>query len=92
MTTRKRVFEHDSLEDVESLVHYLKAVVRGFEEGKLRVAGGNESIELEPNGLVRFEVRASQKEERARFSLRFTWKPRRPEDPREDKLRIGGES
>lgn len=91
MTTRKRVFEHDSLEDVESLVQYLKAVVNGFEEGKLRVTGGNESIELEPNGLVRFEVRASQKEERARLSLRFTWKPRRPEDPGEDKLRIGAE-
>ena len=43
---------------------------------------------LEPNGLLRFEVRASSRDDRARFSLRFTWKPKRNEDPVDDKLRI----
>lgn len=91
MVSRKRVFEHDSLEDVQSLVQYLRAVVEGFEQGKLKVSGGDEQIELEPNGLVRFEVRASQRDDRARFSLRFTWKPNRNEGLSEDKLRIGSE-
>ncbi|MDD9947606.1 MAG: amphi-Trp domain-containing protein [Myxococcales bacterium] len=85
----KHVFEHDSLQDLSSLVEYLKAVVEGFEQGKLKVAGGEEEIELEPTGLVRFEVRASQREDRARLALRFTWKPKRSEDTQDDKLRIG---
>ena len=87
--TEKRTFEHDSLQDLSSLVDYLKAVVDGFEQGKLKVTGGEGEIELEPTGLVRFEVRASQRDDRARFSLRFTWKPKRSEDTHDDKLRIG---
>ena len=88
MPSKKQVFEHDSLEDVSSLVDYLQAIVDGFKSGKLNVAGGDSQIELEPSGLVRFEVRASERDDRVRFSLRFTWKPNRNEGPRDEKLRI----
>lgn len=84
----KHTFEHDSLQDVASLVQYLKAIVDGFERGKLNIAGGDEEIVLEPTGLVRFEVRASQRDDRARFALRFTWKPKRHEVTHDEQLRI----
>lgn len=70
------------------MVEYLEAIAEGFRSGKLTLAGGEEEIVLEPSGLVRFEVRASARDDRARFSLRFTWKPKRSEDPLDDKLRI----
>ena len=89
---KKREFEHDSLQDVTSLVEYLKTVTRGFEEGKLTVTGRDGEISLEPRGLIRFELRVSQRPDRNRLNLRFSWKPGKETDgdhPEELSIRSG---
>ena len=78
--SKKRDFEHDSLQDVTSLVEYLQTVSKGFADGKLTVSNNDEVIALEPAGLVRFELRASQRPDRTRLTLRFTWTPKRATD------------
>lgn len=77
---KKKEFEHDSLQDVASLVEYLKTVTRGFEDGAINVSGKDGEITLEPRGLIRFELRVSQRPDRNRLTLRFTWKPGRDDD------------
>lgn len=72
---KKRVFEYDSLQDCESIIRYLKAVTDGFENGTLRLQGNKGEIRLTPQGLIRFEISASQRPDRNRLNLRFTWKP-----------------
>lgn len=72
---KKKEFEHESLQDVRSLVEYLRTVTRGFEEGRFTLSGREGELVLEPRGLVRFELRASQRPDRSRLTLRFTWKP-----------------
>jgi amphi-Trp domain-containing protein len=75
--SKKRDFEHDSLQDAVSLVEYLQTVSKGFADGKLTVSNKDEVIALEPAGLIRFELRASQRADRSRLTLRFTWTPKR---------------
>ena len=57
------------------MVEYLKTVTRGLEEGQFTVSGREGEISLEPRGLIRFELRVSQRSDRSRLNLRLTWKP-----------------
>jgi amphi-Trp domain-containing protein len=90
---KKKEFEHDSLQDTETLVAYLKEVTRGFEEGKLSVSGRDGEINLEPRGMIRFELRVSERADRCRLNMRFTWKPEPEEEvDRQDDLKISSGS
>ncbi len=82
MSDRDRQFQHESLQDSRALAEYLKALIQGFESGTLRLRDPEGEIELEPRGLVSFEVRATQKRGRSKLHLRFSWK--------EDSPRVAG--
>jgi amphi-Trp domain-containing protein len=85
--SRKKEFEHESFQDAESICAYLETIIAGVRSGELKVADGSEELCLRPHGLMRFEVRATERPDRTRLSLRMSWKP---EDDMtdEDPLRI----
>ncbi|HMQ20869.1 MAG TPA: amphi-Trp domain-containing protein [Planctomycetota bacterium] len=67
-------FEHDSLQDRDQVVAYLRAVADGIDSGALRLSDQERTIELRPVGLMAFGVRAQSKRSRVTFSLRLSWK------------------
>ena len=96
MTTkpeREREFEHESLQDRESILAYLKALTEGFESGVLTFSDGTGEISLEPHGLVNFTVKAQKKRNRVNLNLKISWNGEA--DSEEDgtvKLRISTEN
>jgi amphi-Trp domain-containing protein len=70
---KKRSFEHESLQDRESIVAYLEALTRGLRQGSLKLSDGKSALELAPEGLLTLSVRASQKRNRSRLDLRISW-------------------
>ena len=79
-------FKHDSLQDTESVVRYLKAMIDGFEKGHLEFTTDDQSLELEPQGLLELEVRAKRRGGRVKVSLKFSWR----EEPEETRERSNG--
>lgn len=67
-------FRHESLQNPHSIITYLDALREGFQNGTLSFSDPHGEIELRPQGLVRFEVQADQKRDRARLALSFEWK------------------
>jgi len=67
-------FRHESLQDRLSIERYLEALNNGFSTGQLTFSNEDGEIVLKPQGLVNFEVRASRKEDRARLTIKFSWK------------------
>lgn len=67
-------FRHESLQDRISIERYLEALNNGFTTGQLRFSNEDGEIVLKPQGLVNFEVRASRKQDRARLTIKFSWK------------------
>ncbi|MCA8970737.1 MAG: amphi-Trp domain-containing protein [Planctomycetes bacterium] len=67
-------FEHDSLQDRDQVVAYLRAVADGIDNGTLRLGDQEKTIELRPIGLLAFGVRAQTKRSRVTLSLRLSWK------------------
>lgn len=93
MVTKKRVFDHDSLQDMSSVIEYLATLTDGFRTGQLSVTGPEGEIVLRPQGLVRMELRASQRDDRDRLTLRLTWKPTLKDDePSRSRLQIRAET
>jgi amphi-Trp domain-containing protein len=74
MSRESGEFRHESLQDCQSIVKYLKAITQGFESGHLALANGGEPIVLEPKGLLRLDLKARRKEDRIKLSIKVTWK------------------
>ena len=74
MASEDREFEYESLQDRETIVRYLGAIAEGLEKGRLLLATNGEQFALDAPGLLRFDVQAKQKRDRAQLSLRLSWK------------------
>ena len=66
-------FTHESLEDRESIVRYLEALLVGLRQGKVELEQDGEALELCPSGLLSFQVKAKRKGERAKLRLKLQW-------------------
>jgi amphi-Trp domain-containing protein len=77
MASDDREFAHESLQDRETIVKYLGAIAEGLEKGRLLLATNGEQFALETPVLLRFDVQAKQKRDRAQLMLRLSWKNRK---------------
>ena len=48
-------FKHESLQDTESVARYLQALIEGFEKGRLEFTSDDQTLALEPQGLLDLE-------------------------------------
>lgn len=67
-------FEYDSYQDNESIMKYLQALQDGFENKRLVFTSENREIVLKPEDIVRFAVRAVQKEGKSKIEIKISWK------------------
>lgn len=80
MSDEKQEFEHDSLQDREQVVAYLRSVADGIESGVLKLSDPARQVELRPRGLIAFNVRAQAKRSRVNLTLRCSWKQPREKE------------
>lgn len=76
----RQEFEYESLQDVASIIGYLKAVTDGLERGHLSLASNGRNLELEPRGLLQLSVEAKRGKRRAQLIIKMAWREDRPED------------
>lgn len=69
-----REFEHESLQDPESIAKYLEAIEQGFRSGRLLFCSGDRELVLKPHGLLAFAVKAKRRNGRVRITLEVDWK------------------
>jgi len=71
---RNNRFSHESLQDESTIKNLLEALSNGLAKGKVVLEDGDDSMTLEPHGLLRLKVSANQDEDRSRISVRISWK------------------
>lgn len=77
---KKQSFEHESLQDRESIVAYLETITEGLRSGRVEIRQGEEELILEPEGLLTLGIRAVRKRDRTRLDLRISWRDASPEE------------
>ncbi|PIP71702.1 MAG: amphi-Trp domain-containing protein [Nitrospinae bacterium CG22_combo_CG10-13_8_21_14_all_47_10] len=66
-------FKHESIQDTELIIKYLKALTEGFQSGKLIFGTKQKKFILEPNGLLRLGISAKRKDRKVKVSLKASW-------------------
>jgi amphi-Trp domain-containing protein len=74
MARSTKDFEHESLQDRESIVKYLEALQKGFLNGSLLFCNGKKELVLRPRGMLNFTVKARKKGGRVRVAFEVDWK------------------
>jgi amphi-Trp domain-containing protein len=75
----KEEFEHESVQDNETVSQYLQAMIEGFRNGKITFKSEDDELVLFPNNLLEFVILAKKKGDKNKISLRFTWKDSKEE-------------
>jgi len=81
-------FSYESVQDVPTLVEYLKALTEGFEKGEIRFARKDLDLALSPKGLIGFAVDAKAKDGRMKLALKFAWRESVDETVQEDDMLV----
>ena len=67
-------FQHESIEDRESIIKYLETLSDGFCKGKIEFRSGQDNIVLEPSGLIQIEIKVKNHSKKSKLSVKFVWK------------------
>ena len=69
----RRHIKHESLQDRDTIRSYLEKITEGLENGVIRFSNGDDSIELEPDGLLRLQVNALRSGEENQLDVTISW-------------------
>jgi amphi-Trp domain-containing protein len=81
-------FTHESLQDCESVVEYLRAVETGLCQRALHFSSGGQQLVFRPQPMVKFALKAERKGSRARLVIKLSWKEPEERDEPGDPLVI----
>ena len=85
-------FVHESLQDLESIGEYLKAIIQGLETGYLDLSDDGGQLVLHPNGLLGLELRGKRKGNRAKLQIELSWTESGKGKARAESLRVRSEA
>lgn len=75
MQQHKDSFRYESLQDKTSIHELLEAITNGIAKGKMTFSDGDGEIVMEPKGLLRLKLTATQQDELHRVNIRISWQP-----------------
>lgn len=85
--SKRQDFFFESLQDNQSIGRYLQELVQGFKSGQIKFAHEDSSLELNPQGLLRLEIKAGSKKDKHSVRIKVSWRED-SEKPDVDKLTI----
>jgi len=81
MAKKTDYFEHESLQDKDSVINYLKALTRGIEKGEILISDEDETLLMSPNNLTLMTIKASKSKKEQSLRLKLKWKSQKEDDP-----------
>jgi amphi-Trp domain-containing protein len=84
-------FEFESVQDTQSIRDYLQSVIDGIDSGKIVLSTEGNELELHPDSLLKFEVKAKKKGEATKLSIKLSWRQPAAEADSEETISISSE-
>lgn len=88
MAKKTRIIEHESLQDTQGILTYLKAIQDGFKKGSISLNDEEEEILLSPEALCQIRIKAKRNKRSQELSLKISWSSEDAEQSKEDPLFI----
>jgi amphi-Trp domain-containing protein len=67
-------FDYDAIEDTESVKTLLQALIEGLEKGSMILRSGDETLEMSPQRLVKFNLKARKRSDNSKLTIKIAWK------------------
>ncbi len=80
MAKKTEYFEHESLQDKESVVNYLNALAEGIAKGEILISDDDDTQILNPQNLALMSIRAKKSKNEQSLRLKLEWKQENDED------------
>ncbi len=88
MKQHKKSFRHDSLQDTQSVLKILHAVIEGLETGNLVLSDNHDEIILNPDGLLQLKLTASQDDTQCTLAVKVSWQVKSDKGLEKNALRV----
>ncbi|MBO1923093.1 amphi-Trp domain-containing protein [Thiomicrorhabdus sp. 6S3-12] len=73
MAKKPQYFEHESLQDKESVVNYLKALSKGIEKGEILLSDDEDTQILNTSELTQMSIKASKTKKEQSLRIKLSW-------------------
>ena len=67
-------FEFESLQDSQTIKDFLESLIQGIENKKIQLSTNGDEILLQPNSMLKFQVKARRKKDTSKLVLKISWK------------------
>ena len=67
-------FEHESIQDKQSIQQFFITLVDGIEKGQVVLSAEKNQVLLTPAELIRFSIKTKKKSGKSKLSIKLTWK------------------
>ncbi len=88
MKQDKQSFQHESLQDAESIEKILSSISECLAKGKLKFSDEEDEIVFQPEGLMKLKISAAQDANQQRFSIKVSWQ-RENKELKKKPLKVG---
>ena len=93
MKKSKRIkFEHESIEDINSIVKYFETIISGLKKGSLTFGNNKKTTTLSPSGLIKLKINADNNEKKAKLGIDLEWREKKVKTEKDDKLIVSDEN
>jgi len=73
MAKKTEYFEHESLQDKDSIVSYLKALTKAIENGEVLISDDEDTLLLQPTEISSMSIRAKKSKHTQTLRFKFEW-------------------
>lgn len=73
MAKKSEYFEHESLQDRESLVNYLKALTKAIEKGEIILSDDEITQIIQTESMATMMIKARKTKKQQQLKLQFCW-------------------
>lgn len=73
MGKKDETFEHESLQDQDSLINYLKAISDGFKKGRIQFSDEDDDMTLTPEKMANLRIRAVKSKKSQELRIKISW-------------------
>lgn len=81
MAKKTQYFEHESLQDKESIINYLKALTKGIEKGEILISDEDDTQIINPSSLTLLKLKASKNKKEQSLRIKLSWTNENDDDP-----------
>ena len=73
MSKKTENFEHESIQDRDSVINYLKAISEGFKKGRLKLSDEDDELTLTPEKMANLRIRAVKSKKSQELRIKINW-------------------